>query len=116
MATVPVGIEPEGVTVSPDGKLVYVTGETSHTVSVIAADALKVVATILVGSRPREAAFSPDGKKAFVTAEIGGTVSVIDVLAHKVVTTIPLEGGDSKPKGWWSPRWQEGVRGQWGEP
>ena len=38
---------------------VYVTAETTHTVSVIDTIALKVISTILVGSRPRAAAFTP---------------------------------------------------------
>src|SRR5258705_11910351 len=72
LATIPVGTEPEGVAVSPDGRLVYVTAETTHTISVIDTAALKRVATILGGSRPRESAFTPDGQRAFVTAELGG--------------------------------------------
>ena len=77
----------------------YVTAETTHTISVIDTSALKTVATILVGSRPRESAFTPDGLRAFVTAEIGGAVSVIDVAKNAVVSTLKLDRPAPKPKG-----------------
>ena len=47
-----VGIEPEGVAASPDGRWVYVTAETSNTVSVIDTRLGKVVASFLVDVRP----------------------------------------------------------------
>lgn len=46
-----VGIEPEGVTISPDGRWVYVTAETSNTVSVIDTKTNQVITTLLVGAR-----------------------------------------------------------------
>ncbi|MEY2991679.1 MAG: hypothetical protein RI946_1073, partial [Pseudomonadota bacterium] len=46
------GVEPEGIDISPDGNFVYVTGETSHTVSVIDAKSLSLVTHMLVGNRP----------------------------------------------------------------
>src|SRR3972149_6196597 len=45
VATVKVGVEPEGVAVSPDGKWVYVSRETSHTISVVDAASAEVAAT-----------------------------------------------------------------------
>lgn len=56
IATLIVGIEPEGVALSPDGRWVYVTAETSNTVSVIDTRASQVVASFLVDPRPRAAA------------------------------------------------------------
>ena len=98
LASLVVGIEPEGVGLSPNGRWVYVTAETSNTVSVIDTRSLKVVSTFLVGLRPRVAVFSPDGRKAYVTAEIGGTVEVVDAVRHQVVRTIRLPPR-SKPVG-----------------
>lgn len=99
-STVIVGIEPEGVTISPDGRWVYVTAETSNTVSVIDTQSNDVVATFLVGARPRDSAFSPDGSRAYVTAELGRTLSVIDTQTHTVIRTIDLTHADGvKPMG-----------------
>ncbi|MEE9123120.1 MAG: hypothetical protein V3U14_01315, partial [candidate division NC10 bacterium] len=44
-----VGVEPEGVAVSPDGKWVYISSETSHTISVIDTATDKVVGTLPAG-------------------------------------------------------------------
>jgi YVTN family beta-propeller protein len=91
-----VGIEPEGVAVSPDGLWVFVTSETSNSVSMIDAKTNAVVANMLVDLRPRAAAVSPDGKRVFVTAEVAGTLSVIDIKAREVTRTITLERGEGK--------------------
>jgi YVTN family beta-propeller protein len=52
VATIPVGTNPHGVAVSPDGSKVYVTNTNGYTVSVIATATNTVVATIPVGVIP----------------------------------------------------------------
>src|SRR4029453_15678497 len=99
IASLIVGIEPEGVAVSPDGRWVYVTAETSNTVSVIDTRANRVVASFLGDGPPRGGAFSPEGSRAYVTNEISGTLSVIDARRHEVLSTVELEGGEGKPVG-----------------
>jgi YVTN family beta-propeller protein len=49
-ATIPVGIQPEGVAVTPDGGRVYVANFGGNTVSVIATATNTVTATIPLGS------------------------------------------------------------------
>ena len=51
-ATIPVGIFPTGVAVSPDGSTVYVANFIDETVSVIATATNTVTAAITVGSGP----------------------------------------------------------------
>src|SRR5690606_10035835 len=99
LATLEVGIEPEGVAVSPDGRWVYITAETSNTISVIDTRTSAVVESFLVDVRPRGAAFSPTLPRAYVTNEISGTVSVIDTDEHRVIETVPLLGQLAKPVG-----------------
>ena len=53
VAEVPVGVEPEGVGVSPDGKTLIATSETSNMAHFIDTDSYQVVDNVLVGSRPR---------------------------------------------------------------
>ncbi len=83
-----VGIEPEGVTFTPDGKRVFVTAEGTNTVVVIDPWAGTILADILVGNRPRRGAFTPDGLEYWVTNELGGTISIIDTRTLQVTDTI----------------------------
>ena len=58
----PVGREPEGVGITPDGRWVLVTNESDNSVSVIDTGTLKIVKSVQVGKRPRDVAFTPDGR------------------------------------------------------
>ena len=51
-ATMPVGLNPTGVAVNPDGSKVYVANLNANTVSVIDTPTNIVIATIPVGSQP----------------------------------------------------------------
>ncbi len=96
----PVGLDPTGVAVSPDGSKVYVTNNVSTvspfgTVSVIDAATNTVSATISVGFLPEGVAVSPDGSKVYVANNSSfnpgtGTVSVIDTATNTVSATIPV--------------------------
>src|SRR5271167_2437248 len=66
---IPVGGEPYGVAVSPDGSKVYVTIEGSNTVSVIDTVRNTVTATIPVGGEPEGVTVTPDGSKVYVADE-----------------------------------------------
>ena len=74
----PVGEEPEGVKVSPNGKFVYVTSENTGTVSVIDVANANLIKTFKVGHRPRSVAFMPDSSRAYIPAENDGAVTLAD--------------------------------------
>lgn len=98
ITTVKVGNQPTGVTVTPDGKNVYVAYTGSDNVSVIDTFNNTVIATMPVGNSPRGIAVSPDGTKVYVTNEGGypdykGTVSVIDTVTNIVSATISVGNG-----------------------
>ena len=59
VATIPVGLGPIGVAITPDGTRVYVTNDNSDTISVIDTATNTVVATIPVGSGPVAVAITP---------------------------------------------------------
>ena len=96
---IPVGVEPEGMGVSPDGRTLVNTSETTSMAHFIDTASKQVVGNVLVGSRPRVARYTADGQEVWVSSEVGGTVSVIDATTRKLIHTIefaipgvPVEG------------------------
>src|SRR5262249_13868938 len=69
---------------SPDGKILVNTSETTNMAHFIDTATHQIVANILVDPRPRFAQFKDDGSELWVSSEIGGTVSVIDPLKRVV--------------------------------
>jgi len=88
LAQVPVGVEPEGMGLSPDGKILVATSETTNMAHFIDARTYKLIDSVLVGKRPRVAVFNKSGTQVWVSAEIGGDVSVINPTTHKIIKKI----------------------------
>ena len=85
---IPVGVEPEGMGVSPDGKTIVNTSETTNMAHFIDADSHEITHNVLVDARPRFAEYKKDGSEVWITSEIGGTVSVIDDKTRDIKTKI----------------------------
>ena len=64
-----VGVEPEGMGVSPDGKTLVNTSETTSMAHFIDTATHEVIANVLVKSRPRVARFAADGKQVWVSSK-----------------------------------------------
>jgi YVTN family beta-propeller protein len=79
VATVPVGIHPQYLAWSADGRFAYAVNNTSNSVSVIDADTFSVTATVPTGPSPTSMAVLPDGRTAYVTDQDAGTLTVLDV-------------------------------------
>jgi DNA-binding beta-propeller fold protein YncE len=62
-AEIPVGVEPEGMGVSPDSKYTVATSESTSMAHVIDNATEKLIANVLVDPRPREAKFTPMASK-----------------------------------------------------
>ena len=90
---VQVGVEPEGMALSPDGKILINTSETTNMAHFIDTATRQIVANVLVDARPRFAEFKRDSSELWVSSEIGGTVSIIDpakrVITGKITFNIP---------------------------
>ena len=101
--SIAVGSYPRGVSVSSDGRKVYVANEGNNTVSVINTSTNTVTATIPVGSVPLGVSVSPNGSKVYVTNYGLNTVSVIDTATNAVTATITVgtspEGVSVSPDG-----------------
>lgn len=69
IANVPVGPDPRGVAVTPDGRWLLTANQGSSDVSVVDTASLKEVKRIPVGKNVEFMRMSPDGSRAFVTYE-----------------------------------------------
>jgi len=87
IATVPVGDQPQGIVITPDGTRAYV-ANCGGDVFVIATSTNAVTAKIVVGGCPTGVAITPDGTRAYVARTNANSVAVIDTSANKVVTTV----------------------------
>lgn len=92
VATVPVGTQPAGVAITPNGAFAYVanSGMGSSSVSVIKTFTNEVVATVPVGHTPWAVAITPDGSQAYVANRTGHDVSVISTSTNLVTATVTV--------------------------
>ena len=90
IATIPVGLYPADVVISPDGARAYVVNESSGTVSVIDTATNTLTTQIPVPDYPLRAAFSPDGARLYVVSYPNDRVSVIDTATNTVIADITV--------------------------
>jgi len=88
ITTIAVGVEPEGIAVSPDNQWIVSASETTNMVHWIDANTHEIKANTLVDPRPRALSFSADGRELWVTSEIDGTLMVIDVATKEITQRI----------------------------
>jgi len=89
VSTVPVGSQPNGVAVTPDGTRAYVANGGGD-VWVISTSNNTVLAKVVVGEYPTAVAITPDGTRAYVTRANGNSVSVIATSSNTVTATISV--------------------------
>lgn len=103
LARVSAGRNPHVLSVSPDGRFIYVINAGAHDMSeagsmsdtlasnslwVFAADTGEVVARVAVGQGPTHPVASPDGQRVYVTNTDEDSVSVIDTSSWQVTDTL----------------------------
>jgi len=86
-----VGVEPEGMAVSPDGKWAVNTSETTNMLHWIDTSTQTLADSTLVDQRPRFVEFNHDGSQLWASAEIGGTVTILDVASRAILKTLTFK-------------------------
>ncbi|HEY2579329.1 MAG TPA: GH92 family glycosyl hydrolase [Streptosporangiaceae bacterium] len=79
---VTIGSGPDGMVITPNGKLLYIANNNSNNVTVISTATNQVVTTVTVGSVAADLAVTPDGKTVWVSNFGDGTVQPIDVATN----------------------------------
>jgi YVTN family beta-propeller protein len=80
-----------GVCVQADGKRLFATVETDHTLRIIDTASQQTIATVKVSGRPNQCAATPDGKYVVVPIRDGDSVDIIDVKQQKIVKSLPIK-------------------------
>ena len=91
ITTIPVGLFPVGVAITPDGSRAYVMNQ-GMTIFVINTATNTVIATIPTSFLVNYIAITPDGTRAYATSEQGfdAAVIVIDTATNSIIPTIPV--------------------------
>ncbi|MFN0088295.1 MAG: bifunctional YncE family protein/alkaline phosphatase family protein [Blastocatellia bacterium] len=76
---------PAGITVTPDGKRLYVAENLTHKVAVVNLADGSVVTKIDVGEYPYDCQVSPDGRRVYVSIWGGRSVAVLDTTDNRVI-------------------------------
>jgi DNA-binding beta-propeller fold protein YncE len=85
-ATVTVGKQPSGLSISPSGKMALVANRGDNSVSVLSLDGtdVKVTDTVALPDSVAHVVFTPDGKRALAVRFPAHKVSVLDIAGDKV--------------------------------
>ncbi|MEU8998419.1 IPT/TIG domain-containing protein [Streptomyces caniferus] len=91
--TIPVGLSPLGVALSPAGGRGYVANRGSNTISVIDTATNTVTATVATAGGPTLAVVSPDGTRVYVTLNDAGALGVVDTATNTLTATVAVGAG-----------------------
>jgi YVTN family beta-propeller protein len=89
---IPVGKQPEGIDVSPDGAEIWVGHNEDGGISVIDVSTNKVKEVIKLAQMPIGIKFTPDGGKVLVSDPKAGEFIVIDAKTRKEIKRVKAEG------------------------
>ncbi|MES1213055.1 MAG: beta-propeller fold lactonase family protein [Singulisphaera sp.] len=85
VATIPLGFEPVGVAISPDGREAYVALSMSAEVAVIDVATNQLSTKISVGRWPRYVALAPDGKRLAVNCNGDRAIAIVDTQKREML-------------------------------
>jgi len=88
---IPIGKGAEAITISPDGREVWVGMPADNKLAVISTANDEVTETLESGgAQPQRIRFTPDGKDVWVSHVAGDTLTVIDAKSRKVVANVSV--------------------------
>ncbi|MEK6684245.1 MAG: hypothetical protein AABY46_06255, partial [Nitrospirota bacterium] len=90
---IPVGTNPMGIVVTPDGRFTLVTNHHSDDISIIENARGEVVRTLSLGNNPCGIALSPDGSRVYVTHHGGNRVSVLSIPSFETLARVEVGTG-----------------------
>ena len=88
-----VGVGPQALAISPDGRWLYSANTGANTVSTLSLQDGTLAATVPVGAQPAGLAVSPQGTRLYVANSGSHSISVVDTAAQSVVATLPQADG-----------------------
>jgi cytochrome c553 len=101
------GVEPVGLTLSPDGATLLVTTGISHELKAFSLASGRELFTLDLPREPRSLVVTADGARAFVAHAAGSTVSAVDLAAKgHPVTSIDIAAGLAPPSYCSMPVWR----------
>ena len=89
---IPTGKNPQGSTLSRDGKLLFVTNMESNTISIIDTATRRVTGEIATGVGPARVFLTPDGKTLVYNLQTGSSMGFADVVSRRETARIALPG------------------------
>lgn len=87
---IPVGNQPEGLDLSPDGKELWVGQNADGKITIVDTATNKIKESVQTGGVPIRVKFTPDGKRVLVSSAQSGELIVLDALARKEIKRIAV--------------------------
>ena len=84
--TVPVGVRPRGIILSPSGHELYVCTSDMDYVEVYDPETMEFLHTLPSGPDPELFVLHPSGNPLYIANEDDNIVTVVDVVTHEVIT------------------------------
>ena len=84
------GNRPRGITLSPDGKLLYVCASDDDTVRVFDTDTYQELYTLPSGPDPELFVLDPEGSPLYIANEDDNLVTVTDTESRKILAEVPV--------------------------
>jgi YVTN family beta-propeller protein len=86
-----VGQHVHGIAVQPDGKRLFATIESDHTLRVVDLESKRIIGTVPLDGRPNQCAVTPDGKYVVVPIRDGDKVDIVNIAAGRIEKALPIK-------------------------
>lgn len=92
ISTINLGAERvHGLAVQADGRRLFTTVESDHTLRIVDTATEKVIGTVKLQGRPNQCAVTPDGKYVVVPIRDGASADIVDIEQQKIVKVLPIQ-------------------------